>query len=170
MLKVISLVPMLAALSALPAQNLANIPARMNFSAMTDHRFIVPKRYEKIFWKYVSETGVPAWIACRLISEESKWRWWATNKNDDGTTDLGLMQLNDGYIKNDYEWRFNDGRPIKPLDPETNIRVGLRKLAALHRQWGNWYDAIVAWNCGFIAGAPKRSLELARKVISGGMD
>lgn len=133
-----------------------------------DPRYVVPDEYTQIFWRYVSETGVPADIACRLIQEESGWNRFARNVNSDGSVDRGLMQLNSHYLT-DYAKRFNDGRRVNPYDPEISIRVGLRKLAANYRHLYKWWNAVASYNCGVRWIQSHRpydeSIALANKVL-----
>lgn len=133
---------------------------------ITDSRFVVPKQYRTDFLFAISDAGVPYDIGCRLIWEESRWIN-GSNLNPNGTHDYGLMRLNSAYINDDYAWRYNNDHHIDPMNPAINMLVGMRKLAALHREYGTWRKAVIAWNCGHVENAPERSLELAERVVRG---
>lgn len=137
------------------------------FVHVNDPRYLVPERYKASFWRYVRETGIPADIACRLVFQESSWNRFATHRNHDGSVDRGLLQLNSKYLP-DYAWRYNDGRRVNPLDPETALRVGFRKLAHNYRMTGSWWAAVASYNCGldaFRAGPSMESILLADRVL-----
>lgn len=105
-------------------------------SGMADHFISTCLKYK-----------VPIKYAYRLIEYESRWDKKAVNWNNDGTTDLGLMQLNSAYM-DDFSWRYNNGYEIDPFDWKVAMDVGLRHLSVLHKHTGSWYGAVAAYNMG----------------------
>ncbi|RLI01959.1 hypothetical protein DRO31_05275 [Candidatus Bathyarchaeota archaeon] len=57
----------------------------------------------------------------------------------------GLMQL---MLPVAIELGFNFEYPTELLNPSTNIRYGCKKLYLLYERYGNWEDAISAYNQG----------------------
>jgi soluble lytic murein transglycosylase-like protein len=93
------------------------------------------------------KAGVPTWILAGVIAYESGWNEQAVNRNTNGSTDLGIAQLNNRYL--DYfAWKYNDGESVDPSDPETSIRIAARYLARNYKTFGDWQTAVAAYNCG----------------------
>jgi len=114
-------------------QNFADAPAD----------YFLPVEYLTIVLRSCDETGVPVWLACRLFYAESRWRWWAVG----AAGEQGLAQLMPDLLPV-FSELYNDGLRINPYDPETSVRVGLRYLAHLKTETGDWRAAVAAYNCG----------------------
>jgi len=108
--------------------------------------YMIPDHFEEIVLASAAETGVPVWIAARLLERESGWRADAVGHNVNGTRDLGIAQLNDRYL-NDFAV-FNGWAAIDPFDPTVAIPVAIRYLAHLQLLTGSWEGAVAAYNCG----------------------
>jgi len=106
------------------------------------------------------EVGVPPNFALAIaLKENPTLNPLAVNRvNDNGTVDLGVMQLNSGWYKGNWK------------DPKTNIRAGcqqLKKLMGMPKINTYWAVA-VAYNCGyqrFINGPPDASVEYANQIM-----
>jgi soluble lytic murein transglycosylase-like protein len=72
--------------------------------------------------------GVPPALALGIASHESGFNPNATNVNSNGTTDWGVMQLNDVTVKT--------LGVSNPLDPQQNIDAGVGLLAKYLQQYG----------------------------------
>lgn len=72
--------------------------------------------------------GVPPELALGIASHESGFNAGATNKNKNGTTDWGVMQLNDTTVQT---LGVSD-----PLDPGQNINAGVALLGRYLTQYG----------------------------------
>lgn len=72
--------------------------------------------------------GVPPDLALGIAAHESGFNATATNKNTNGTTDWGVMQLNDTTVQT---LGVTD-----PLDPTQNINAGVQLLAKYLSQYG----------------------------------
>lgn len=112
--------------------------------------------------KIAVEIGVPPYFALSIALEEN----WTLNPNAqslpnaDGSTDLGIMQLNSRYYGN-IDWR----------DPEINIRAGIQHIKALMQkpELNTYWSIACAYNCGasrFIErGPPLSSTYYADRVM-----
>lgn len=73
----------------------------------------------------------------------------AIHKNDNGTVDLGLFQLNDKYLwttfKDDY---WFDNVELDPFNWKHNTYIALHLMADLHKEFKVQDDAIMAYNGG----------------------
>jgi hypothetical protein len=87
------------------------------------------------------QLGVPENIALGIASHESGFNPNAENHNSNGTTDWGVMQLNDTTVQT--------MGVSNPLDPQQNINAGVQLLANLLAQYGgNVYNALWAYASG----------------------
>lgn len=115
----------------------------------------VKKTLNKVFKELTLEeglvflkNGVPPKIVRSIIQQESEWDVDNISHNRNGTRDMGLMQINSGYM-NYYKRKFWTEKEI--FDPLKNIMptLGIRYLAYLIRYYkGNTDLAIQAYNCG----------------------
>lgn len=93
------------------------------------------------------ENEVPISVAYKLIQWESKWDSKAVNCNSNGTKDLGIMQLNNAYIKY-FSDKYNGGVLIDVWMWRVSIKVGVLYLRDLYIATGNWPAAIASYNMG----------------------
>lgn len=117
--------------------------AALALAAAAPTDYILPIEYLTDILHYCDETGVPVWLACRLFYAESRWQWWAVG----AAGEQGLAQLMPNLLSV-FADAYNDGRRVNPFDPGTSIRVGLRYLAHLKAELGEWQAAVAAYNCG----------------------
>jgi soluble lytic murein transglycosylase-like protein len=105
-----------------------------------------------------SSAGVPPYFALSVaLTENPALDPLAVHVNENGSRDLGVMQLNDSWFTGDWQ------------DPETNIRDGCELIRWLMRQPGitTYWDVALTYNCGyyrFMAGPPMVSVEYACRV------
>jgi len=110
-----------------------------------------------------AEVGVPPRFALAIALEENKTLnpMAVSPVNDNGTVDLGVMQLNSGYYGR-INWR----------DPETNIRAGCLHIKSLMEkpELNTYWAVAAAYNCGHIRylsnKIPPRSLDYADRVMA----
>ena len=111
-----------------------------------------------------AEVGVPPNFALAIALEEN----WTLNPiavsapNENGTRDLGIMQLNSAYFGH-IDWRC----------PETNIRAGCLLIKELMGKPGvtTFWDVAICYNCGygrFSSGTdpPAASIDYANRVYA----
>lgn len=135
-----------------------------------------PPIVQYVFWicQYAAPLGLDFGLTISLVWNESRFDPNAVNINRRKikghwvtlSKDRGLFQINS---RNDQQFArdYNDGKSFDPFDPESNIRVGVRRFAALVRQYGPRL-AVCYWNAGEWCGKiPAGSLRLADRVIGG---
>jgi len=104
-----------------------------------------PLEYSEYVEKYASEYAVPKELVYGVIKTESDFKSDAVSHKGA----VGLMQIMpETYIwlceKNSDE---NDN-PDLLYTPEVNIRYGVFYLSMLYSQFGNWENALAAYNAG----------------------
>jgi hypothetical protein len=67
--------------------------------------------------------------------------------NANGTTDWGLMQLNDAYIGAFCEM-YNDGVPVDMLNAYDNAKIGISVLGDISSRQSTLYDVACSYNMG----------------------
>jgi soluble lytic murein transglycosylase-like protein len=87
-------------------------------------------------------TVVPAGIVLAIIEHESGGRQDATLLNKNGSTDWGLMQINDITLQT-----YDVPRSMA-MNPEVNIATGVALLEDLWDRWRDWKYAIAAYAAG----------------------
>ncbi len=90
---------------------------------------------ERIAETAASTFGVPPNILKGVISQESAWNPYAVS----GVGAYGLAQLMP---------KTAIGLGVNPYDPAQNIQGGARYLAQMFAKYGNWNDALKAYNVG----------------------
>jgi len=112
-------------------------------------------------------SGIPRSITRALMHEESGGYAKAVSKKVDGYSSRGLFQL---YEKpSNLNWllsQYWEGGEFDIENPLHNATVGLRYLADLHERFGNWYQALVFYNCGRVVNAPERTRAYALRITS----
>ena len=91
----------------------------------------------------------PDLAVAHLLVENPEFNPDAIHKNENGTVDLGLFQLNDKYLwttfRNDY---WFDNVELDPFNWKHNTYIALHLMADLHKQFKVQDDAIMAYNGG----------------------
>ena len=103
-------------------------------------------------------------VVAHLLVENPEFNPDAIHKNDNGTVDLGLFQLNDKYLwttfKNDY---WFDNVELDPFNWKHNTYIALHLMADLHKEFKVQDDAIMAYNGG--RGAVMNGIIKPRTVV-----
>lgn len=85
-----------------------------------------------------------------LMVENPQFDIYAMNRNDNGTIDEGLYQLNDRYFwttfRNNY-WKFEEIEP-DPFNWKHNAFIAINHIAYLQNTLKVQEDVIMAYNCG----------------------
>jgi soluble lytic murein transglycosylase-like protein len=91
--------------------------------------------------------GIPRDILKGVAMHESSWQQWEADGSvkagrNSGSTDWGIMQIND--------YAHPDAFPRVKTDLAYNIDYGAQYLASQYKRYGNWQDAIAAYNAGSV--------------------
>lgn len=95
--------------------------------------------------RVAARAGVPRELVYAIAEKESAWNVNARGKNADGTTDLGLFQLNSRWI----------GKPGFPatvadaMDPEINAAGAEKLLREARVRWGDLTRVVVDYHSGY---------------------
>ncbi|MEZ2132317.1 MULTISPECIES: lytic transglycosylase domain-containing protein [unclassified Sinorhizobium] len=100
--------------------------------------------YSQLINKYAAAYGVPVELATAVVSIESNF-----NPNARGSAgEIGLMQIKPATAR----MMGYSGSAKGLFDPETNIKFGMKYLAAAHQLGGgNTCDTILKYNAGHAA-------------------
>ncbi|WP_423200736.1 Transglycosylase SLT domain-containing protein (plasmid) [Cupriavidus sp. H19C3] len=96
-------------------------------------------------------------LARGIAQVESGMRSWVTNRNTNGTEDIGLMQINSAHLPR--LAKFGITRQSL-FDPCTNAYVGTWILADCLGRYGETWTAVGCYN----AGSPDKRLRYANRV------
>jgi len=127
--------------------------------------------YDSIYNDYIEQEcttyDVPVYIVNRLLYVESKFNPKAINKNQNGTKDLGIAQVNDKYLSYFKEKYF----PFDPFNPYESITFCVIYLRSLYEYFGDWYSAIASYNAGITRiknnQFSKRTIQYANFILYG---
>jgi soluble lytic murein transglycosylase-like protein len=108
------------------------------------------------------EVGIPPYftLAIALTENDTLNPLAVSPQNENGTVDLGIMQLNSHYYGN-----------INWADPETNIRTGCLHIKTLIETPGlnTYWDVAASYNCGAYRflneGPPPQTIDYACRVM-----
>jgi len=115
------------------------------------------------------QSKVPREIANAVMYEESRYKPYAmSHTTKEGYFSCGLFQL---YLKpENIDWLLKKfwNKPVYEFDifdPIDNATVALKYLNWLYAWKGNWYEALIFYNCGKSEeNASKSAKEYARKI------
>lgn len=91
----------------------------------------------------------PDLVVAHLLVENPEFNPDAIHKNDNGTVDIGLFQLNDRYIWTEFREKYwFDNVELDPFNWKHNTYIALHLMADLHKEFKVQDDAIMAYNGG----------------------
>ncbi len=127
------------------------VKARPLRFALTEKAEPIKKRWGHLTVVTSAKYGVPEEIIVAVIGVESLGIPTAINKNPNGSTDYGLMQINSNGALADYEERTK--QLVNPFDPAQNVEVGSWYLREIHQSFllETWQEKIDAYNIGITA-------------------
>lgn len=104
-----------------------------------------PHEYIEYVEKFAEENAVPADLVYGVIKAESDFKSDAVSQKGA----IGLMQL----MPDTYKWLCEkvgdeNTNPDFLYIPETNIKYGTYYLSNLYTEFGNWENALAAYNAG----------------------
>jgi hypothetical protein len=88
-------------------------------------------------------------VVAHLLVENPEFNPDAIHKNDNGTVDIGLFQLNDRYIWTEFREKYwFDNVELDPFNWKHNTYVALHLMADLQKEFKVQNEAIMAYNGG----------------------
>ena len=88
-------------------------------------------------------------VVARLMVENPEFNPEATHRNENGTIDIGLWQLNDYYLWTSFKNRYwFDNIQLDPFNWKHNTYIALHHMKYLDDKFKVQDDAIMAYNCG----------------------
>lgn len=88
-------------------------------------------------------------VVAHLLVENPEFNPDAIHKNDNGTIDIGLFQLNDRYIWTEFREKYwFDNVELDPFNWKHNTYVALHLMADLQEEFKVQDDSIMAYNGG----------------------
>ncbi len=113
-------------------------------------------------WEQASlKYGVNPRLLVAVAGVESGLRPQTLHRNRDGSTDIGIMQINSGWLPT--LARFGIDLPAL-LDPCMNVHVGAWILAQNMRRLGNSWEAVGAYNSSSAQGRAKYSAKVQQAI------
>lgn len=111
---------------------------------------VLDTELQQYIYDAAKQFNVPYELALAVCYVESEFTAVINNEgtNTDGTTDWGIMGLNDLYLEANCVL-YNEGIMIDPYNPYENIHIGIQILSDNLAYFdGNIYDAANAYNLG----------------------
>ena len=117
----------------------------------TGHRYpFLSKQLSNYICGLCAELNLdPNLVVGILMAENPEFDTDAIHKNDNGTIDCGLFQLNDKYIWTDFKASYwFDNIDLDPFNWKHNTYLAIHHLNYLQKQLKVSDDVIMAYNCG----------------------
>lgn len=96
---------------------------------------------EDYITKVAKQYGLDPSVVKALIEEESG---WCSSAEGDGGNSIGLMQIQERWHRE----RMKKLGVTNLYDPKQNVKVGCDILSDLYDKYGNYEDALSAYNSG----------------------
>ena len=88
-------------------------------------------------------------IVAILMKENPEFNPEATHKNENGTIDVGMFQLNDRYVWTTFKDSYwFDNVELDPFNWKHNTYLAVHHIEYLQKQLKVMDDVIMAYNCG----------------------
>lgn len=125
----------------------------INTSSETKYKFMPAEFSDYIVQLSTSLEVDPDLVVAILMQENPKFNPGAENRNSNGTSDLGLFQLNSRYVFSTFEQKYwlEDGPELNPFNWKHNTFVAIHLIKDLTTKLKVQDDAIMAYNCGYPA-------------------
>jgi soluble lytic murein transglycosylase-like protein len=111
-------------------------------------KYFLNKKLNKNYLTFIEALSfqyqVPMIYVLKLIEKESNWNSKTIGYNENGTYDVGLVQVNSQYIEY-FQQKYGDFDPNNDYDA---IEFCFKHLSFLFKQTNNWRQAIAAYNAG----------------------
>ena len=104
---------------------------------------IANERYNELFLKYGYKYNIPTSLLWAIAKHESNFNKNAINKNNNGTIDIGIMQINSIHKKSIEDLNLT----LEDLyNPEINIEFGAKILSQCIKKFGYNKKALNCYN------------------------
>lgn len=110
---------------------------------------------EDYITKVAKQYGLDPSVVKALIEEESG---WCSSAEGDGGNSIGLMQIQERWHRE----RMKKLGVTNLYDPKQNVKVGCDILSDLYDKYGNYEDALSAYN----SGNPEDGKAYAERILS----
>ena len=108
----------------------------------------VPKQYQAMFANASESAGLPPGVLESIAYVES--RFTAAIRSPlyrNGYSDCGMFQFNSRFLRW-YSDTYNKGILFDPFNPDEAIKIAALHISFLHKRYGNWAEAFMAYNAG----------------------
>lgn len=118
---------------------------------LTEHKykFLAPELSDYIV-KLCNELEIDSDLAVAILMQENpEFNYEAMHRNENGTVDLGLWQLNDKYLYTtfcDNFWQFSVD--LNAFEWKHNTFIALHQIEWLQSRLKVFDDVVMAYNCG----------------------
>ncbi len=127
-------------------QSMQNATKNLLLTALTGIAFAVPAAANATCWEAASQSnGIPVDVLKAVAKTESNFNPKAVNKNSNGTYDIGMMQINSGWLPKLEAYGLTEA---SLYDACTNLKVGAWILSNNAKKLGWNWNAIGAYNVG----------------------
>lgn len=130
------------------AVNITETP--LVFEEISPEYPFLPKELSLYIEDLCAQLGIDTNLAVAILLQENpEIKVDATNRNQNGTSDLGLWQLNDRYLYTDFEqnyWKMEV--ELNPFNWKHNTFIALNHIHWLQSRLKVQDDVIMAYNCG----------------------
>lgn len=135
----------------------------------TEHKYqFLPKELSDYICQMCSELEIDSDLAIAILMQENpQVNLEATHRNENGTMDLGLWQLNDKYLYTDFSnnfWKFDV--ELNAFDWKHNTFIALHQIEWLQSRLKVFDDVICAYNCGIGATMNRKIPESTKVYLS----
>ena len=135
----------------------------------TEHKYqFLPKELSDYICQMCYELEIDSDLAIAILMQENpQVNLDATHRNENGTMDLGLWQLNDKYLYTDFSnnfWKFDV--ELNAFDWKHNTFIALHQIEWLQSRLKVFDDVICAYNCGIGATMNRKIPESTKVYLS----
>lgn len=148
------------------------IPVAVDFTLPDEQITEEPHRYQflnKALSDYICDLSAeldvnPNLIVAILMVENPEFNQEAIHRNENGTIDCGLFQLNDRYVWTTFKASYwFDNIELDPFNWKHNAYIAMHHIKALQDQLKLQDEVIMAYNCG-IGAVMNETVPAATKV------
>jgi hypothetical protein len=136
----------------------------------TEHKYqFLPKELSDYICQMCTELEIDSDLAIAILMQENpQVNLDATHRNENGTMDVGLWQLNDKYLYTDFSknfWQFENVE-LNAFDWKHNTFIALHQIEWLQSRLKVFDDVICAYNCGIGATMNRKIPESTKVYLS----